>query len=128
MAKLTIPNLSIKLISGTNNADVTATVLSTLTPFEKALVDTLGLKFKLKCKLWGEDSGFNGEDDELYSFGSKTITQSGPSTFKATINRSTLDEDSVGNDEIYAKFTLQSTEPLFPFGTSAKSPVISGDF
>jgi len=128
MATLSKPTLSIKLVAGTNNADVTATVTTKLTTFEKGLVDKLGLKFRLKCKLRGEDSGFNGSDDDLFSFAKKTITANGVSTFSTRVSRDTLDEDWEGNDEIYARFTLQSTEAIFPFATSKNSPVISGNF
>jgi hypothetical protein len=128
LATLSSPNLSIKLISGTNNAEVTATVASAFSAFEKALVDNLGLKFRLKCKLRGQDSGFNGADDDLFSFASKQITANGTSTFKTTVSRDTIDEDWEGNDEVYARFTLQSTEPIFPFATSKDSSVITGNF
>ena len=106
------------MISGTNNAEVTGTVATSLTDFEKALVDNLGLRFVLKCKLWGEDD--TSPDDGLFNFANKTITASGLSTFRTTISRNTLDEDDDdwtlgGDDEVYARYTLKSTEPTFLF-------------
>jgi hypothetical protein len=127
MANLSNPTLTIKLISGTNNADVTATVVVKLTAFELNLVKNLGLKFKLKARLWGQDGGFNGGDDDLFSFSTQTISAGGTFTFKTTVSRNVLDEDW-GNDEIYAKFTLQSAEPIFALSISKTSPVISGNF
>jgi len=127
VANLLNPTLTIKLVAGTNSADVTATVTTKLTDFEKVLVKE-GLRFRLKCKLRGEDSGFNGSDDDVFSFPSKTIAASGLSTFTHRISRDTLDEDWEGNDEIYARFTLQSLEPIFPFVKTKDSAVITGNF
>ena len=31
-----------------------------------------GLRFKLDCTLWGDDSGLNGADDSLYTYGAST--------------------------------------------------------
>ena len=127
MATLSNPTLTIKLISGTNNVDVTATAVVKLTAFETNLIKNLGLKFKIKCMLWGQDSGFNGGDDDLFSFPTQTVTAAGTFTFKGTVSRDLLDED-LGNDEIYAKFTLQSAEPIFALSISKRSPVITGNF
>ncbi len=127
MPSLSSAKLSITLGSGSQNADVTATVTVSLTEFDKQLVK-LGLKFKLKCKLRGADSGLNGADDDLFQFPTKTVTAAGTFTFKATVSRDTLDEDWEGNDEIYARFTLQSAEAILPFVTSKNSPEISGNF
>jgi len=128
MASLSQPHLSIKLLSGTSNAEVTATVNVSLTQFELNLVKNLGLKFKLRCQLRGADSGFNGADDDLFTYTGKSILAGGTSTFKATMSRNTLDEDWVGDDEVYARFTLQSAEPIFPLVLTTDSPIITGSF
>ena len=41
---------------------------------EANIIKVLGLKCKLACRVWGEDSGFNGGDDSLFSLSTKTIT------------------------------------------------------
>lgn len=128
MATLSNPKLVIKLISGTSNAEVTATVDAALRPFEENLVKALGLKFKLKCKLRSDDDGFNGGDDDLFAFAGKLITADGNYKFAATVNRDTLDEDWEGNDEIYARFILRSTSGMFPFVRRTNSPVVTGNF
>ena len=128
MANLSNPQLSIRLISNTSNTDTTANVDVALTPFESFLVNSGGLRILLKCKLRGDDSGFNGSDDDLFEFPAQTVAADGMFTFQGTVSRGTLDEDSTGNDEIYAQFTLQSTEQSFPLVVQANSPIISGDF
>lgn len=126
MATLSNPKLAIKLISGTNNADVTASVNVALTAFEENLVKD-GLKFVLRCKLRGDDSGFTGADDDLYGFLGKTVLADGTRTFQTTLSRNALDEDW-GKDEVYARFTLQSTEPAFPLVIAVNSSSITGSF
>jgi hypothetical protein len=128
MAAVFNPRLTINLIASTSDTDVIGTVDVSFTPFETFLINGAGLRYLLKCKLIGEDSGFNGSNDDLFIFQAQTITAPGTFTFRSNVNRSTLDEDSVGNDEIFAEFTLQSAEPSFPFAQSTNSPVISGDF
>lgn len=69
--------------------------------------------FRVRCALWGADSGFNGGDDKLYIF---PVTRSYPDatpsaleegTFTATLNKGAeLDEDWGSSDEIYAKVSL----------------------
>ena len=127
MPAVSTPKLTIKLVSGSSNAEVTATVKAAFTAFDKALIK-LGLTFRMKCKLWGADSGFNGDNDDLFSFTNQLVTSDGTVTFKQTIPRAVLDEDWIGNDEIFARFTLQSREAIVPFSVSTDSPEISGDF
>ncbi|BAZ30441.1 hypothetical protein NIES4074_29010 [Cylindrospermum sp. NIES-4074] len=126
MATLSNPALSIKLIAGSSNANVVATVNVALSPLEIFLLGN-GLSLQLKSKLVGDDDGFTGKDDDLFFFPTQKVTNGGTFTFQATVSRGTLDED-YGNDEVFANFTLQSTEAVFPLVKSIKSNVISGNF
>lgn len=129
MPVLSNPALKIELVSGTSQANVTASVKVAFDQVEENFIKLLGLKFKLMCRLWGEDSGFNGGDDGLFSLTTKTITADGTYTFTKTVSRSSLDEDWEGNDEIYARFRCKSTTPSFPMeATPQNSQTISGNF
>jgi len=67
--------------------------------------------FKLKCQLWGADSGLTGADDFLYTyptvffFSDPTPTASESRTFDVLLGEGVLDEDW-GQDEVYGKLTL----------------------
>ena len=67
--------------------------------------------FKLKCQLWGKDSGLTGADDYLYTYGTVYYfpdpTPSSPETrsFEVTVGEGLLDEDW-GEDEVYGKLIL----------------------
>ena len=129
MPTLSNPTLKLELVSGTSNVKVTGTVRVNFYPVEEALIKNLGLKFKLRCNVRGEDGGFNGADDALFSIASKTITEDGGYTFVRTVNRASLDEDWEGNDEIYARFRLASTTPSLPMAaTPVDSSTITGNF
>ena len=131
MPTLSSPTLSIKLIAGTSNVEVTGTVRVAFSATEKALVKLLSLKYSLSCKIWGADSGFNGEDDSLFSIASQSVDSDGTHTFKRTVNKSSLDEDWEGNDEIYARY--RCTPPsdsglVLAAATPKNSPTITGNF
>ena len=126
MPVLSNPKLSIQVASGTNQRKVTATVTVSFSTVEENIIKVLGLVPKLSCRVWGEDGGFNGDDDHLFSYNTKTITKDGTYTFMGTVNKAVLDEDNVGNDEIYAKFGLST--PSFPMSAATRSPTINGDF
>src|SRR5262245_33744192 len=104
MPTLSNPTLVIKLIAGTSKVDVTATVKVSFSTTEETLIKLLSLRYSLKCKIWGSDSGFNGEDDALFSIASQSVNSDGTHTFKRQVDTSSLDEDWEGNDEIYARF------------------------
>lgn len=127
MANLSNANLSIKLIAGSSNTDTVARVNVALTQFELFLINSGGLRLQLRCKLIGADSGLTGGDDDLFVFPAQTVSNGGTFTFQSQVSRRTLDEDN-GGDEVYAQFTLQSTEPSFPLVVSVKSNEISGNF
>jgi hypothetical protein len=129
MPVLSNPTLKIELVSGTSQVNITATVKAAFDTVEENFIKLVGLKFKLRCRLWGADSLFNGEDDALFSLTSKTITADGTYTFTKKVDRSALDEDWEGNDEIYARFRCKSTTPSLPMEADPKnSPTISGNF
>jgi len=129
MPVLSSPTLSLTLVAGTSNVKVAASVKVSFDDPEETLMKLLSLKYKLRCRIYGEDSGFNGADDSLFSIASKTITGDGTYKFEKTVNRSSLDEDWEGNDEIYAKFSGQTTSASFPFVTHPKqSDSITGNF
>jgi len=69
--------------------------------------------FKLKCQLWGADSGLTGADDFLYTYGTvfyfpdPTPTASETRTFDVLAGEGLLDEDW-DEDEVYGKLLLQN--------------------
>lgn len=127
MASLSNPKLVITIVAGSINVTIKASVDVTFSAFEQELIK-LGLRGRLHCELWGEDGTvFNGGDDDLVSFTTRTIANSGVQTFSATLPSSVLDED-LGGDEIYALFTLASSQAAFPLSASARSPTVTGSF
>ena len=73
--------------------------------------------FKLKCQLWGEDSGLTGADDFLFTYsnvfffpdGSPNATES--RTFDVLLGEGVLDEDW-GEDEVYGLLILTNLGTL----------------
>ena len=127
MATLNGSTLRIELIGGTNRAKVTTSVNVGLTELERALIG-LGLRFRLECRLRGEDGGFNGSDDDLvFIEPHRTITSPGTQSYTFEIDRKYLDEDN-GTDEVYAFFRLVSRESLFSLNLTHTSPVVSAGF
>ena len=109
MAKISDASLSI-----TQNSDGTSTPVVkckiTFTPYERTQMMT-GLRFRLRCELWGDDAWLFGGDDKLYTYiPLKYFPDATPAlvenvTFTATIPEGVLDED-IGRDEIYSRLTL----------------------
>ncbi|WP_100902385.1 hypothetical protein [Nostoc flagelliforme] len=126
MASLSNPALQIDLLTGTSNANVTATVRVTLDQLDTFLLSG-GLTLQLSSKLVGDDSGLTGADDDLFFFPSQNITNTGIYTFQSTVSLGTLDEDN-GGDEVFANFNLKSLNNIFPLNTSVNSPNIEGSF
>jgi len=126
MPTLSNPKLKIEIVSGSNTAKATAQVTVNFHPQEETNIKILGLKCRLACRVWGEDSGFNGGDDSLFALATKTITKDGTYTFVRTVSRDTLDEDWEGNDELYAKFALNAVG--FPMSTGTRSSTITGNY
>ena len=89
--------------------------------------------FRVRCELWGSDSGFNGGDDKLYTY---PITRYYPDatqsaleegSFSASLNKGAeLDEDWESGDEIYAKLKLINA--LCGITIARNSNQVSGSF
>jgi hypothetical protein len=130
MATLSNPTFQVDILTGSPNVKVTGTVNVVLDQFETFLVNS-GLPLRLESQLWGEDGGFNGADDLLFSFSSQNITKAGSYTFSATIPKGVLNEDNSlfdRRDEVYNKFRMVSGSNLFPLNVTANSPTIYGYF
>jgi hypothetical protein len=73
--------------------------------------------FKLKCQLWGADSGLTGADDFLftysnvYFFPDATPTGTESRTFEVLLGEGVLDEDW-GEDEVYGLLRLVNLSTL----------------
>ena len=73
--------------------------------------------FKLKCQLWGADSGLTGADDFLFTYSNvfyfpdPTPAASESRTFDVLLGEGVLDEDW-GEDEVFAKFRLVNLSSL----------------
>jgi len=67
--------------------------------------------FKLKCQLWGEDGGFTGADDFLYTYSNvfyfpdATPSATEHCKFDVILGEGVLDEDW-GEDEVYGLLRL----------------------
>lgn len=73
--------------------------------------------YKLKCQLWGADSGLTGADDFLFTysdvffFPDPTPTPSESRTFDVLLGEGVLDEDW-GQDEVYGLLRLVNLSTL----------------
>jgi hypothetical protein len=73
--------------------------------------------FKLKCQLWGADSGLTGADDFLFTyptvffFPDPTPTGTESRTFDVLLGEGVLDEDW-GEDEVYGLLKLINLSTL----------------
>ncbi|MFN6485836.1 MULTISPECIES: hypothetical protein [unclassified Nostoc] len=127
MATLSNPTLSIDIFTN-SEPSVSVTVDVRLTSFETFLIEN-EVGFQLRAKLVGDDGGLNPRDNDLFLFPTQNITSAGTYTFQSTLSYSTLNEDSSlfnkGN-EIFANFSLTSTEQMFPLNVSISSPSIEG--
>jgi hypothetical protein len=110
MATLTTTNLSIASDAERKTSHCVVTCKVGFTSFELNDMKN-GLRFKLDCTLWGDDSGLNGADDSLYTYGSQffdaSSTASETATFDVTVGTDLLNEDS-GTDEVFAQLTLKN--------------------
>jgi hypothetical protein len=125
MATLCNPTLSIDLFTN-SEPNVSVTVDVRLTSFENFLIEN-EVGFQLRVKLVRDDGGFNAGDNDLLLFPTQNITSAGTYTFQSTESLSTLNKDSGlfnSSDEIFASFSLTSTEQIFPLNVSISSPTI----
>lgn len=135
MPILSNPRLTIKLIAGTTKVEVTGSVKVNFTPNEEAIMKVFPLvKYTMNCKLFGEDSGFNGADDPMFnvtSVGPKKINADKVHNFRREVEKSSLDEDWEGNDEVYARFRcIAPTNVGFVLASAnaVDSETITGNF
>ncbi len=112
MATITGASINIVSDSKAKTAKVTVKCNVKFTPVELCQMKSCGGRwFKLKCQLWGADSGLNFGDDPLFTFPSvlffpdPTPTADESRSFEAIVGEGVLDED-LGTDEVYAKLTL----------------------
>ncbi len=118
MASITNAILSIAHDHEKKTAKVKVTCNINFTSLELCQMKSCrGNWFKLKCQLWGEDSGLTGADDFLYTlsnvfyFPDGTPTATETRTFEVVVGEGLLDEDW-GTDEVYAKLILYNLNTL----------------
>ena len=74
-------------------------------------------QFKLKCQLWGADSGLTGADDFLFTYSNvfffpdPTPSATESRTFDVLLGEGVLDEDW-GEDEVYGLLKLVNLSSL----------------
>lgn len=127
MANLTPPNLQIIRDNAKQTARVIVAGSALFTEYEMSQMK-IGLKFRMECRLIGDDASagsnnnwgdlftgdfFDRADNVLFVFNPKTYPDGTPSStekysFEATVGQSLLNEDR-GTDEIVAAVTLINT-------------------
>ena len=132
MPKLSDPKLAIKVSSGSPDATVTASVDVSFSDTEKTLIKLLNLKYRLTCRIRGADSGLQGGDNALFTLGNVSVDSDRNNvSFERIVSRDRLDEDNVGQDEVYARFFCTPPENTGIALTPAKtvdSPEVHGSF
>lgn len=122
MATITNRNLAITHDHTKKTARCVVTCRVNFTTYEMNEMKK-GLRFKLKCVLWGKESWepFEGGDDYLYTysppkyFPDPTPTATESVTFDVTLGEGVLDEDGFWGgyvDEVYGKLTLTNLYTL----------------
>jgi hypothetical protein len=111
----TITNANLQLAHDHRKKTVQATVKCSVNFTALELCQMKACKearmFKLKCELWGADSGLTGADDHLFTysdvvfFPDPTPTSSENRTFDVLLGEGVLDEDW-GQDEVYGRLKL----------------------
>ena len=110
MASISNPTLTISHDHTKKTAHAMVKAKINFTQFELNQMKQ-GLQFKLKCQLWGADSGLTGDDDFLFTYANaKFYPDATPAitedaVFDVTLGEGVLDED-LGTDEIYGKLIL----------------------
>ncbi len=129
MPKLSNPKLKIELVSGTSNRKLTATVDVKFDVNEETFIQLIPtIRSKIRCQIMGSDSGFNGDNDHITWMTNQYLAKDGQAKFIKTVSASALDEDTVGDDEIIARFTCVNNSPVLFSPPRIDSPEISGDF
>lgn len=116
MPKIQNPKLDLKHIKEKSLVECTVTCQIVFSPDELQFMNNNPLmKFKLKCELWGDDSGVGkgGDDllstfDRVLSFPDSTPTKIENARFFVVLGDDELDEDGFykPEDEIYGKLIL----------------------
>jgi hypothetical protein len=134
MATIANPKLVITHNHAAKTAKCVVTCNVNFTPYEVNEMKE-GLKFKLKCELWGDDSGLTGSDDKLFTYSTvKYFPDATPAsteniTFDVTLGEGVLDEDGFFGgftDEVYGKLRLTNLYTLTQ--VTAKTNVASHSF
>src|SRR5215218_9933138 len=118
MATLVSSHLTIQLNLPNKMARVVVTGRVQFTTFEFFMLQH-GVRFRLDCKIWGEDLGqgnWLNADDNIFSYASMFFPDTTPAqtenfTFSRDVPQSTLDED-LGTDDIYGEVTITNLENL----------------
>lgn len=81
--------------------------------------------FSLQCAVFGDDLVF---DDFLFQYQPEGVSGGGPAflpfEFLSTEQRSILNEDVIGKDEIYANLTLRKNNEIGPIVSNRKTNVV----
>ncbi|MCA9526746.1 MAG: hypothetical protein KC549_10690 [Myxococcales bacterium] len=109
MATLTDAHMVIE--PSPTRAIVVASVHASFTPVESFLMKNAGLQFRLHGRL----RFTNGlSDDTLLTLASRIITAGGTVHFEAAALPSQLEDKRGGRRDLYARFDLESLEPILP--------------
>ena len=106
--------LAITLNLPANTAQVSVTANVRFSQLEQFFMKN-GLRFRLDCKIWGEDLGWwLDPDDFLFNLPSRFFPDATPTAIEAvkldaTVPKNVLNEDS-GTDEIYGELILKNLE------------------
>lgn len=130
MATITNAVLAITHNHAAKTGRVLVTCKANFTAFELNQMKA-GLKFKMICQLWGQDSGLTGADDFLYTiptakyFPDATPNATENVAFEVTVGEGLLNED-LGTDEVYAKLKLSNLYTMIT--VNKNSNVVSHSF
>lgn len=129
MPKLSNPKLQIDLVSGTTKRKLTAKVDVAFDANEEGFIKLIPtIRSKIRCEIMGSDSGFNGSNDHITWMTSQFTAKDGTVTFTKTVSSSSLDEDSIGEDEIIARFSCVNNSPVLFAASQIDTPEVSGSF
>ena len=132
MPTLSDPHLAIKVASGSPDATVTASVDVSFSEIEERLIQLLALNYRVTCRIRGADSGFTGSDNALFTLGNVSVNSDRNNIqFARTVSRDMLDEDSIGEDEVYARFWCTppaNTGLALTAASTIDSPEVHGSF
>ncbi|MEZ4466043.1 MAG: hypothetical protein R3F60_09680 [bacterium] len=118
MAALSDARLLLDLEVAPSHVGVMAEVHASFTPVETFLMKNAGLQFRLHCRL----RSTNGiTDDTLITLASRILTAGSTVYFEAAAIPSQLVDRRGGRRDVYARFDLESLEPILPVGVRLDS-------